>query len=100
MSPKKRGRPTGTGGPHAPKTGVGVMRADEVLTMKAFMDRMGVSWGGVRRMIDRGLKVRVDGRYRRIHGQDYPDYLLTLPCVPVSQKKEKPNDATGKQTDD
>jgi hypothetical protein len=84
--PPKRGpgRPKGSTGPHRPRTmrhDQGVIEAHEMLKMKAFMGRVGCSYAHVRSMIDRGLKVRKNGRYRLILGSDYHEFLSNLPTI-------------------
>jgi hypothetical protein len=64
----------------------GVIDANETLKLKAFMERVGCSYSHIRSMIDRGLKVRVNGRYRLIRGSDYHDFLGTLPTMEPRQK--------------
>lgn len=62
----------------------GVIRADEVLTIDAFCARMVCKLSSVAEMRRRGLIVRQDGANRlRIHGQDYLDYVRSLPAAPT-----------------
>lgn len=67
------------------KTAVsGVIRADEVLTIDAFCARMVCKLSSVAEMRKRGLIVRQDGPNRlRIHGQDYLNYIASLPVAPT-----------------
>jgi len=84
---RKPGRPRGSTGPHKPKNQSGVMVPGETLTITAFLDRLGISYTGLRGMMKRGLKVRKDGKYRRIRAADYDDYLANLECVDPFEKK-------------
>lgn len=62
----------------------GVIRADEVLTIDAFCARMVCKLSSVAEMRKRGLIVRQDGANRlRIHGQDYLNYVASLPPAPL-----------------
>lgn len=68
----------------------GVIRADEVLTIDAFCARMVCKLSSVAEMRRRGLIVRQDGANRlRIHGQDYLNYVASLPPAPNWSSKEE-----------
>lgn len=69
----------------------GVIRADEVLTLDAFCARMVCKLSSVAEMRRRGLIVRQDGANRlRIHGQDYLDYVASLPAAPLWNATKEP----------
>lgn len=85
----RRGRPTGSTGKHSTKKSRGgVLQPGETLQIQAFMERLGISYTQLRSMIDRGLKVRKDGKYRVVRAVDYDEYLSHLPTVTPRQSTD------------
>ena len=76
------------------KLAVGVVRADESLTVAAFCVRIGISRMQLSQMRYRGMKVRSDGgKYLTVLGSDYHEYLRQLPVAktPTRRRRSKPN---------
>lgn len=57
----------------------GAMATFEVLSLAEFMRRFRLSPAHIRAMHTRGMVFRTDGRYTRVYGQDYADYLQSQP---------------------
>lgn len=73
-SPGKRGLNA-----KAKKPGRGIIHADRAYRIPAFCYEMGITRQRLSDMRERGLAIREDGKYRVIVGQDYLDWLRTLP---------------------
>jgi hypothetical protein len=87
---RRKNRP-GAGRPRGSYASVkcrGVVRADEVLTIAAFCERMEVSRQYVDELRDRGLRVvEENGRFVKILGADY---LVWLAQQPTAIRKPRP----------
>lgn len=72
-------------GNHRARSAAGVMRSDEVLTLSAFVERLGVTRAHVNEMRRRAKELgivlarRDGGRNVLIHGADYLAYVAKLP---------------------
>jgi len=72
-----------------------VIRADESFTVGSFCTRLGINNVSFHRMRENGLKARLDGRYVRILGSDYLEYVASLPVAEPGKKKQKPEAKEG-----
>jgi hypothetical protein len=85
MTSRRRGRPPGRVSEERRKRRMvaklrgGSIYADEVLTLREFCLRFGVRKRAIEEMIATGMKFRVQGRYTRVWGQDFLDYISKLP---------------------
>lgn len=61
------------------KKPAGIIEAGKAYSLDQFMKTLGCNWHSVREMKRRGLKVRKEPKRVMILGQDYLDYLATLP---------------------
>lgn len=64
------------------------IRDDESLSTEDFMERLRISYPTYREMLDNGLPVRTQGRYRRISGREFNRWAETWPLLrPDAVKK-------------
>lgn len=69
------------------RTRFGVITPDEVFTVDAFLERLGIERETFAKMRDRGLVARRDGgKYLRVLGSDYLNYVNSLPAADATTK--------------
>lgn len=67
----------------------GIIRVGENYTLGEFMSTLGCNWHSLREMRRKGLVVRQDSTRRlMVRGEDYDNYLKTLPVADVSPSPE------------